>query len=172
MSMAPQPHDAPASPRRRGFVLTAFALGALALIDPRGAVRAVDAGFQNSPFMTVSRLVSTDALNVQTGQALYEALKGKASFETNLNALAKLAAAPGVTIETLAEQLDDTQQHNLRETLNEIVSAWYLGIVGNRTYAYASALMYRPTADVLSPPSYVRAGPLNWTVINPPTDGF
>lgn len=172
MSMASQPHDALANPRRRGFVLTAFALGALALVDPRTVVHAVDAGFQNSPFMTVSRLVSADTLSLTTGQALYEALKGKAAFDANLNALAKLAAAPGMTIETLASQLDDTRQHALRDTLNEIVSAWYLGIVGGRTYAYESALMYRPTADVLSPPSYVRAGPLSWAVATPPTDGF
>jgi hypothetical protein len=62
----------------------------------------------------------------------------------------------------LAETLDRQQRVSLRCTLNQIVSAWYLGVVRYRTYAYESAWMFRPVADVLSPPSYVRRGPLYW----------
>ena len=53
----------------------------------------------------------------------------------------------------------------LRKTITQIVSAWYLGIVNNDTevelIAYADALMYRPTADVLVVPSY-GGGPDSW----------
>jgi hypothetical protein len=68
----------------------------------------------------------------------------------------------------LAQALDASGEQALRKTLNQIVSAWYLGIVGARTFAYAGALMYRSTADVLSPPSYVHGGPLHWVSFEPP----
>jgi fructose 5-dehydrogenase small subunit len=156
---------------RRGFVLSSVALATLALVKPQAFVFASDADFQSSAFMNVSRLISADALDLRTGQALYDALRKKPDFDANLRALANLASVAGVTIETLAAQLDSTQQHALRETLDQIVSAWYLGIVDNKTYAYQTALMYRPTADVLSPPSYTRAGPLSWATFTPPAHG-
>ncbi len=133
---------------RRGFVLSSVALAAMALVRPQAIVLASDADFRNSAFMTVSRLVSPDASDLPTAQALFGALARKPEFEAHLQALAKLAATPGMIIDALHQQA-------LRDTLQDIVSAWYLGIVDNRTYAYRSALMYRPTADVLSPPSYV-----------------
>ncbi|ARN23441.1 sugar dehydrogenase complex small subunit [Piscinibacter gummiphilus] len=53
----------------------------------------------------------------------------------------------------------------LRKTITQIVSAWYLGIVGDdaetELVAYAQALMYRPTKDVLVVPSY-GGGPDSW----------
>jgi len=154
-------------------VLTACSIAVLSLVEPLAVVRAAEADFNSSAFMTVSRLVAPVTLNPDTGAALYAALKlAEPAFDTNLQALAKLAAAtPGISIEALAAKLDDTHQAALRATLNKVVSAWYLGEVGHRTFAYESALMYRPTADVLSPPSYVRGGPLNWAHSNPPVDG-
>jgi fructose 5-dehydrogenase small subunit len=166
------PQDASFRSGRRGFVLGAVACAAaLALAKPQAFVFAADADFKTSAFMTVSRLISS-TLDLRTGEALYEALRHTPDFDADLRALANLAAAPGMTIEALAAQLDATQQKALRDTLNEVVAAWYLGIVENRTYAYQSALMYRPTADVLSPPSYVRAGPLSWATSTPPAEGF
>lgn len=53
----------------------------------------------------------------------------------------------------------------MRATASGIVSAWYLGIVGEAADAelitYADALMYRPTRGVLVVPTY-GAGPLAW----------
>jgi fructose 5-dehydrogenase small subunit len=153
---------------RRGFVLTSAALAAMALVRPQAIVLASDTDFRNSAFMIVSRLVSPAASNARTGQALYDALRNTPDFDARLQALAKLASAPGAQIEALAAQLDATGQHALRDTLNRIVSAWYLGIVDNKTVAYQTALMYRATADVLSPPSYTHAGPLSWATSHPP----
>lgn len=164
--------DASFRPSRRGFVLTSAVIAGLALVKPQAIVFASDADFRSGAFMTISRLVSPDALDVRTAQALYDVLRKKPDFDANLQALAKLASAPGIDIDGLAAQLDPMQQHALRNTLNQIVSAWYLGIVDNRTYAYQGALMYRPTADVLSPPSYAHAGPLSWADAVPPSQGF
>ncbi|GAB2569420.1 hypothetical protein GCM10027066_10090 [Dyella jejuensis] len=114
--------------------------------------------------MRVSKLVSKDASNPMTGAALYQALKrSDREFDANLGRLVTwIASTPGTTIEALAESLDGGRQAVMRDTLNKIVSAWYLGVVGFQTCAYESALMFRPTDDVLSPPSYVRRGPLYW----------
>jgi len=53
----------------------------------------------------------------------------------------------------------------VKKTIETIVSAWYLGIVGNDTGAelvtYAEALMYRPTRKELVIPTY-GAGPDTW----------
>lgn len=53
----------------------------------------------------------------------------------------------------------------VRQTIKTIVSAWYLGVVGEddkaELIAYADALMYRPTADVLIVPTY-GGGPDSW----------
>jgi hypothetical protein len=53
----------------------------------------------------------------------------------------------------------------LRKTITQIVSAWYLGVVGvdekAELVSYADALMYRPTRDVLVVPTY-GGGPDSW----------
>ena len=49
-----------------------------------------------------------------------------------------------------------------------IVAAWYTGTVGTGTTAitvsYRDALMQRPVADMLTPPTYSRGGPGWWAV--------
>jgi hypothetical protein len=53
----------------------------------------------------------------------------------------------------------------LRRTITAIVSAWYLGIVGDGAdvvlISYAEAVMYRPTAGALVIPTY-GGGPGSW----------
>jgi hypothetical protein len=77
--------------------------------------------------------------------------------------LALMSESKAATIDELldAPGLKDT----LRELTTRIVSAWYLGIVGQDADAelisYAEALMYRPTKDVLVVPTY-GAGPDSW----------
>lgn len=157
---------APANARRRKFVLatlSAVSLAAANLWSDAGAeTSAGSSGTQT--FMEVSKLVSPRASNPVTGAALYQALRSEdKAFDANLLALAQhIAANPGMTVESLADLLDHHAQSGPRATLNRIVSAWYLGVVGFHTYAYEKALMFGVVGDVLSPPSYVRRGPLYW----------
>jgi hypothetical protein len=159
-----RPGGMPASVSRRKFIVTALSLASLAAVDPWAVVKAAgnDAGVD--VFMQVSRLVSPKASNAVTGAALYQALKqGEPDFDGHLNLLAKqMAATPGITIDALADKLDQDKQTALRDTLNKIVSAWYLGVVGFKTYAYEGALMFGLVDDVLCAPSYVRGAPLYW----------
>lgn len=52
-----------------------------------------------------------------------------------------------------------------------IVAAWYTGTVGKGTKAvtvsYRDALMQRPVADALTPPTYIGGGPAWWTAPPP-----
>lgn len=68
----------------------------------------------------------------------------------------------------------------LAETALAIVAAWYTGTVGKGqnaiSVAYADALMVRPVADALYPPTYSLGGPAWWTAeppligVSPPTE--
>jgi hypothetical protein len=149
---------------RRKFLFTALSLASLAVTAPLAIVHATgdDAGL--NAFMQVSRLISVKATQVVTGAALYLALKqSDQDFDIRLNMLTRqMVATPGITTEALAENLDRTGQTDLRNTLNKMVSAWYLGVVGFKTYAYEGALMFGVVDDVLCPPSYVRGAPLYW----------
>ncbi len=60
----------------------------------------------------------------------------------------------------------------LRPAALALVAAWYTGTVGKGTQAltvsYRDALMQRPVADALTPPTYAGGGPAWWTA--PPPD--
>jgi len=61
-----------------------------------------------------------------------------------------------------------------REGALAVVAAWYTGTVGTgvtaQAIAYADALMNRPVADALFPPTYQLGGPAWWTAAPPPVD--
>ena len=63
-------------------------------------------------------------------------------------------------------------QSGLAEPALAIVAAWYMGTVGKGqdaiSVAYADALMFRPVADALYPPTYSLGGPGWWTAEPPP----
>lgn len=159
---------------RRTFLLSAMSLAVLAALDPLAIARAVGSAEGDSAalgdFMAVSRLVASGSLDPITGAALCHALQRRdAAFETHLQTLAQhVRAMPGLTVEALAADLDRRGEVAPRAALNQIVSAWYLGVVDDHVYAYEGALMFRVTADVLSPPSYAHGGPLNWAESDPP----
>jgi hypothetical protein len=58
-----------------------------------------------------------------------------------------------------------------QEAALAIVAAWYTGTVGTglsaQSVAYAAALMNRPVADALAPPTYQLGGP-GWWIAEPP----
>jgi fructose 5-dehydrogenase small subunit len=60
----------------------------------------------------------------------------------------------------------------LKQTALAIISAWYLGVVNDapdaEVLAYARALIYEPTKDVMTIPSYAISGPNEWSAEAPP----
>ncbi len=53
-----------------------------------------------------------------------------------------------------------------------IISAWYLGVVedapGAKVIAYELALMFKPTSDVMTIPTYSISRPNGWGAAAPP----
>ena len=93
--------------------------------------------------------------------------------------------------EQIAELLAIAKKHNarivedffpdvpdgpLKQTALAIISAWYLGVVTDapdaEVFAYAHALMYGPTSDVMTIPSYAISGPNAWNADTPPLDSM
>lgn len=162
--------NSPAGLSRRRFVMASAALATVSLLPSAPASWAAAQIDQLGLFMQVSQLISAEPLSPQTGAALYGALKpGNSALDEHLRVLAKMVTTQAnLTIESLVDALKSSQQPQLLATVHSMVAAWYTGIVDHRTYAYEGALMYRPTHDVLSPPSYTRGGPLNWANSQPP----
>ncbi len=104
---------------------------------------------------TAARLVEGFARNVPEVAAALPALG--ALVQDGQSAPELLAAATGA---------------GLRPAALAIVAAWYTGTVGKGVHAltvsYRDALMQRPVADALTPPTYVGGGPAWWSA--PPPD--
>ena len=85
-----------------------------------------------------------------------------------LEALTKPGMAP-------ADALAAATAVGLGPTVLAIVAAWYTGTAGSGTraitVAYRDALMQRPVADALDPPTYAMGGP-GWWVAAPPDVGL
>ena len=66
----------------------------------------------------------------------------------------------------------DLPQGRIRDIALAIISAWYSGVIaetlGSEVYAYELALMYQPTSDVMTIPSYAISGPNGWNASAPP----
>ncbi|WP_421846357.1 sugar dehydrogenase complex small subunit [Novosphingobium sp.] len=73
-----------------------------------------------------------------------------------------------------AALLAAAQAKGLDSAVLAIVAAWYTGSLGKephtRTVAYREALMQRPVADALYPPTYALGGPGWWTAPPPPVE--
>ena len=100
-----------------------------------------------------------------TDEDLVAALEKRApNFSTNAIALKQLIEARGYkhVDEYLAQPEPDA---SLKATATSIISAWYLGIVGEpvdaELVAYSQALMYQPTHGILIIPTY-GGGPATW----------
>lgn len=154
-----------------GVTLTgaAFALGGVGLLASQSGVAAAAAGgaaLSAADFLSLSVfLTGGQPLNPALASRYQAALdKRDPQFAAGAQALLGLISngkVANVDVLLASAELQDP----LRALMSRIVSAWYLGIVGQDADAelisYANALMYRPTQDVLVIPTY-GAGPDSW----------
>lgn len=167
----------PLSPSRRAFLAGAAvalvvagcygAMGANAVEAP--AVAPADA----AAFLRLSKaLTGYEDLNPLTAARIAQAF-GQLfpNLEAHFAALAALATGHAQPDELLAE----ATKQGLAEPALAIVAAWYKGTVGQGSsaisVAYAEALMNRPVADALYPPTYQLGGP-GWWIAEPPPVGL
>jgi len=121
--------------------------------------------------MEVSSLLIPHKLDRDVGLRLAAALKMKnpafTAHVTNLIDIAKRKQA-----KIVEDFFSDIPDGPVKDTALLIISAWYLGVVIDapdaEVFAYELALMYQPTIDVMTIPTYAVSGPNGWTSEAPP----
>lgn len=151
---------------RRGLLRTTVAVASLALVanlgSPLSAAAADDAV---ASFTRLSEFLTGYTLDPVLGARFFAALKKRdADLDASLAALSQLIKQSGVPNMDGFLALTGTDPA-LMKTATKVVSAWYLGVVGEPEDAelitYADSLMYRPTKGLLTIPSY-GPGPNAW----------
>jgi hypothetical protein len=162
--------DAPLTFRlgRRKVVIGGAALVGGLMVGTRAwASGPADAG----PFMDLSRLLIAHRLDSTVGARIAAAMSNiTPGLSGQVDALLTIARAKDARI--VEDFFDDIPQGPLKATALAIISAWYLGVVvnepGAEVFAYELALMYQPTRDVMTIPTYAISGPNGWGSAAPP----
>ncbi|KAA8560733.1 Fructose dehydrogenase small subunit [Pseudomonas extremaustralis] len=151
---------------RRSLLRGSVTLGLTALVS--GLVpwqSAMAAAQSDADFVALSQFLVSRPINAVLAARYYAALDKRApNFSTNAIALKQLIAERGLKHVDEYLALADADP-SLKATATSIISAWYLGIVGEPADAelisYSEALMYRPTRGTLIIPTY-GGGPDSW----------
>jgi len=151
---------------RRNLLRGSVTLGLAALVGsvmPWQSVMAAEVS--KDDFIALSQFLVSRPVNAVLAARYYAALDKRApNFSTNIIALKQLIGAQGYkhVDEYLAQANADV---SLKATATSIISAWYLGIVGEPADAelisYSLAMMYQPTHGILAIPTY-GGGPASW----------
>jgi len=126
-------------------------------------------------FMQLSLLLIPHQLDRDVGLRLAAALRTKdPGFTGHVTALLDIARKKNARI--VEEFFSDVPDGPLKDTALLIISAWYLGVIvdapGAEVFAYELALMYQPTIDVMTIPTYAISGPNEWTSEAPPLNSM
>jgi fructose 5-dehydrogenase small subunit len=125
---------------------------------------------QQSNFMALSALLTAaPKLNPRTGVRIYSALSTQAiEFEKQAAALWQYSQDHKIQdVDNLASAVGNDSALSL--VLHRIISAWYLGVVGDngvtggaKVIAFEQALMFDQVRDAVVVPTYCRAAPGYW----------
>jgi hypothetical protein len=122
-------------------------------------------------FMEISALLIPHRLNKEIGKRIGAAMSAlNPSLSEHVSGLLDVARKSNAR--TVEDFFPDVPEGPLKETALSIISSWYLGVVTDapdaEVIAYEYALMYQPTRDVMTIPSYAISGPNKWTADAPP----
>ena len=126
-------------------------------------------------FIQLSSLLIQHQLDREVGLRLAAALRTRdPAFTAHVSALLDIARKKNAKI--VEEFFPDVPDGPLKDTALLIISAWYLGVIvdepGAEVFAYELALMYQPTLDVMTIPTYAISGPNEWTSAAPPPNSL
>ena len=122
-------------------------------------------------FMDISSLLIPHRLNEEIGKRIGAAMSAlNPQLLEHVTALLDIAGKKNARV--VEDFFPDVPEGPLKETALAIISAWYLGVVTDagdaKVFAYEQALMYGPTSDVMTIPSYAISGPNGWPADAPP----
>jgi hypothetical protein len=146
---------------RRKVLLAALVNAFAGVFMPGASSQAIAAPAESEgeQFLRISRLLTGKSdLDPAIAARTLEAMTARdAQFSTRFGALAKALDTAGLHDITDFERTAIAADPALKQTTVEIVSAWYLGVVGEgetaKLVTYENALMFRPTRDVTAPPA-------------------
>ena len=163
---------------RRELLLAGLTLvGGLAGVPTLPAIAAPTSWSQQSAaqFMEMSSLLIPHRLNEEVGKRIGAAMSGLNPLLSEQVA-ALLTIAKNKNARSVEDFFPDVPEGPLKDAALAIISAWYLGVVSDapdaEVFAYEYALMYGPTKDVMTIPSYAISGPNGWTAEAPPLDSM
>ncbi len=122
-------------------------------------------------FMQVSKLLIAHELNAEVGARIAAALAAlDPGFEQDVDQIIAIATAKNAKI--VEDFFPDMPEGKPKDTALKIISVWYSGVIedviGAEVFAYELALMYQPTRDVMTIPTYAISGPNGWNAIGAP----
>jgi fructose 5-dehydrogenase small subunit len=157
--------------RRKVLIGSGVLLGSIAA-TPIATIAAVSSKTSYlDRFSAISALLIPHRLDPEVGRRLAAALRTKdLSFDVQVTGLLEIAGKKNAKI--AEEFFPDIPEGSLKDAALLIVSAWYLGVIVDapdaEVFAYELALMYQPTIDVMTIPTYAISGPNGWTSQAPP----
>lgn len=167
MTDKPTPiHSASSMLSRRSLLRASVTVGVTALVSGLMPWQSVMAAAQSdADFIVLSQFLVSRPVSPVLGARYYAALAKRApNFITNVIALKQLVGERGFKHVDEYLALTDADP-SLKATATSIISAWYLGVVGEPADAemisYSLAMMYRPTHGILIIPTY-GGGPNSW----------
>jgi hypothetical protein len=163
---------------RRQLLLGGLSLvGGLAVVPTLPAIAIAGSWSQESAagFMEISSLLIPHRLHEEVGKRIGAAMSAlNPSLSEQVAGL--LAIARNKNARMVEEFFPDVPEGPLKETALAIISAWYLGVVKDaddgEVFAFEYALMYQPTRDVMTIPSYAISGPNAWPADAPPLENM
>jgi fructose 5-dehydrogenase small subunit len=158
---------------RRKILVGGLVIGGLAALPTLPVIAAPTAWSDQSAarFMEISSLLVPHRLNEAIGKRI-GAVMGALNPQLSQQVDGLLSIAREKNAGIVEDFFADVPDGPLKETALSIISAWYLGVVTDapdaEVIAYEYALMYQPTRDVMTIPSYAVSGPNGWTADAPP----
>jgi hypothetical protein len=125
----------------------------------------------SSKFMDISSLLIDHHLDAEVGTRMAVAMaRLHPTIEHDIDAIIAIAKQKNAKI--VEDFFPDIPDGHLKETALAIIAAWYTGVVEStadaEVFAFETALMYQPTRDVMTIPSYAISGPNGWSADVPP----
>jgi hypothetical protein len=122
-------------------------------------------------FMEISSLLIDHRLDNAVGARLAAAIGGiHPGIEQDIDRILEIARNKNAKV--VEDFFPDLPEGALKDTALSIISAWYTGVLvdaqGGEVFAFELALMYQPTRDVMTIPSYAISGPNGWNASGPP----
>lgn len=158
--------------RRRFLAGSVVFMGGLAASHPVAAAPLNGPAALPVPkFMEISSLLIDHRLDADVGARLAAAMSRiNPGIEGDIDQLLEIARRKNAKI--VEDFFPDLPEGALKDTALSIIAAWYTGVIidgpGSNVFAYELALMYQPTRDVMTIPSYAISEPNGWNASAPP----